>query len=53
MDVGALSNDEGEGCSEKLANLTHPREAQHMADLAQIKKNWQTLHFPPVVSPSP
>lgn len=38
MDIGACDGTvEGEGCPWKLAAVNQPKEAHHMADLAQMK----------------
>lgn len=54
LDIGTPLYDrdgEGEGWPRKLADVNQPREAQHMADLAQMKD--LEVYFLPVVLHSP
>lgn len=51
LDIGTYDGDDnGEGWPQKLADVNQPKEAHHMADLAQMKYLADSL-FPPCSFP--
>lgn len=53
VDIGACDGTvEGEGCPWKLAAVNQPKEAHHMADLAQMK-HLAYRFLPPRILPPP